>query len=80
MFIYIHIYLYRKKDKLMKKISKINLMANIITFLVHSTIKDYTTDNGRATLNMALKYRTPRSLEYYTNKLNQVNWINIILK
>lgn len=57
----------------MKKISKINLMANIVTFLVYSEIKDYRTDDGRAALNMALKYRTPRSLEYYANKLNQVN-------
>jgi len=66
-------YLYRKKDKLMKKISKINWMANIITFCVSDEIKDYRTDNGRTALNMALKYRTPRNLEYYANKLNQAN-------
>lgn len=43
-------------------------MANIITFFVSDKITDYRTDEGRASLNMALKYRTPRSLEYYTNK------------
>jgi len=65
--------LYRKKDKLVRKISKINLMANIITFIVCDKIKDYRTDDGRVALKMALKYRTPRSLQYYKNKLNEAN-------
>jgi len=63
----------KKKDKLVKKISKINLMANIITFIVCDKIKDYRIDDGRAALKMALKYRTPRNLQYYKNKLNQAN-------
>jgi len=55
----------------MKKISKINLMANIISFFVSDKITDYRTDDGRAALNMALKYNTPRSLQYYNDKLNK---------
>lgn len=45
-------------------------MTNIITFLVYDKITDYRTEDGKAALNIALKYSTPRSLEYYTNKLN----------
>lgn len=60
---------YRKKNKLLKKISKINLMANLIFFLVSDSIKDFKTEEGRAALNMAIKYRTPRNVEYYSNKL-----------
>lgn len=41
-------------------------MANIISFLVFDSITDYRNDDERTALNMALKYRTPRSLEYYT--------------
>lgn len=48
-------------------------MANIITFIVCDKIKDYRTDDGRVALKMALKYRTPRSLQYYKNKLNEAN-------
>lgn len=62
--------MYRKKDKLLKKISKINLMANIITFFVSDKYIDYRTDNGRDALEIASKYRTPRSLEYYIKKIN----------
>lgn len=51
----------------MKKISKINLMANIITFFVSAKVIDYRTEDGRAALDIALKYRTPRNLEYYAN-------------
>jgi len=40
-------------------------MANIISFLVSESKIDYRKDDERSTLNMALKYRTPRSLEYY---------------
>lgn len=53
----------------MKKMSKINLMATIITFFVSDNITDYRTENGRTALNIALKYRTPRTLEYYTEKI-----------
>ncbi|XP_050428951.1 uncharacterized protein LOC126838502 [Adelges cooleyi] len=60
----------RKKKKLLKKISKINLMANIIQFIVADNIMDYRTEEGQIALNISLKYRTPRSLEYYTNKVN----------
>lgn len=59
----------RKKNKLLKKISKINLMANIISFFVSDSIQDFKTENRQATINMAIKYRTPRSIEYYSNKL-----------
>lgn len=45
-------------------------MSTIITHFVSDSPIDYRTDVGRATLNIALKYRTPRSLEYYSNKLN----------
>lgn len=48
-------------------------MANIISFYVSDKITDYRTDNGRVKLNMALKYRTPRSFEYYTSKVNSNN-------
>lgn len=44
-------------------------MANIISFCVSDKLIDYRTEDGRATLNMALKYRTPRNLEYYSKKL-----------
>jgi len=54
----------------MKKISKINLMSNIITLFVSDYITDFKTEEGRAALNMSLKYRTPRSIEYYTKKCN----------
>jgi len=54
----------------MKKISKINLMSNIITLFVSDYITDFKTEEGRAALNMSLKYRTPRSIEYYTTKCN----------
>ncbi|XP_050537426.1 uncharacterized protein LOC126903324 [Daktulosphaira vitifoliae] len=60
----------KKKKKLMKKISKINLMANIIQFLVSDKIMDYRIEEGRDALNMALKYRTPRTLEYYSKNIN----------
>lgn len=60
----------KKKNKLMKKISKINLMSNIITLFVSDYITDFKTEEGRAALNMSLKYRTPRSIEYYTKKCN----------
>lgn len=51
----------------MKKMKKINCMANIITFLV-SNSGDL--EDEKTTLNIALKYRTPRTLEYYINKYN----------
>lgn len=54
----------------MKKISKINLMANIITLIVSDHITDYKTEDGRAALNICLKYRTTRNIEYYTKKCN----------
>ncbi|KAL5232640.1 hypothetical protein ACI65C_000050 [Semiaphis heraclei] len=60
----------KRKNKLMKKISKINLMANIITLIVSDHITDYKTEDGRAALNICLKYRTTRSIEYYTKKCN----------
>lgn len=43
-------------------------MSNIITLFVSDFISDYRTEEGRAALNMCLKYRTPRSIEYYTKK------------
>lgn len=45
--------------------SKINLMADIMSILVFNNISDYRTDDGRAALNITLKYRTRRCLEYY---------------
>lgn len=42
-------------------------MANIISYIVYEKIKDYRTEDGRAKLNIALKYKTPRTLAYYSN-------------
>ncbi|VVC39287.1 Hypothetical protein CINCED_3A014100 [Cinara cedri] len=60
----------KKRDKLMKKMSNINMMANFITFLVTDKFTDFRTEDGRATLNIAIKYRTPRTIKYYTDKQN----------
>lgn len=43
-------------------------MTNVITFLVSDKFINYRTEDGRAALNIALKYSTPRTLQYYTNK------------
>jgi hypothetical protein len=47
---------------------KINLMANVISYTVFEKIKDLRTKEGRAALELALKYRTPRNLAYYLSK------------
>lgn len=52
----------------MKKISKINLMGNIISYIVYEKIKDFRTKEGRAALKLAIKYRTPRNIAYFSNK------------
>lgn len=48
------------------------MMANFITFLVTDSFTDFKTEDGRALLNIALKYRTPRTLKYYKHKHNSI--------